>query len=225
MMSKDVLEEKQFSDRIASRYDDMVNLYSPYNQLGTKRRVNDLKKIIGNYKPSSVLEIGCGTGEELVLLMPFTEANCRDIVGIDISEGMLRVTQSKLPDVTNAQLVVADALQLPFKERIFDIVFCIATLHHLPDLHTALGEMHHVIKEGGTLYIEERVNNKLFDVLRRLGIRSKAKVSPHEMTVGSSISHLLTEVGTFFQIESIEFRSFAGVWLAQEASKTLLHRR
>ncbi len=48
-LSAIVREERQFFDRIALRYDNMVGLCLPIEELGTVRRVNDLKKIINYY--------------------------------------------------------------------------------------------------------------------------------------------------------------------------------
>ncbi len=170
--------------------------------------------IIGN---PLVLEIGCGTGEELVPLTPLVESQCEVLTGIDVSREMVKVAKSKMPEGTRTQLVVASAFDLPFKERAFDVISCVATLHHLPDLKSALKEMDRVCKEWGTIYIEERFSNKFLDVpnnfLSRFGVHSKQKGSPHELGEGFPLSRLLKESSGFFKIESVEFRDFVGTWM------------
>jgi ubiquinone/menaquinone biosynthesis C-methylase UbiE len=45
----------------------------------------------------------------------------------------------------------AEAEQLPFEDRSFDLVFGHAVLHHIPDLSRALGEFERVLHPGGTI--------------------------------------------------------------------------
>jgi SAM-dependent methyltransferase len=47
--------------------------------------------------------------------------------------------------------VQADGEALPFPDRTFDIVYCVATLHHALDLSKMLREMARVTKVGGTV--------------------------------------------------------------------------
>lgn len=75
----------------------------------------------------AVLEVGCGTGLHLSLL--FREG--MNIMGADISPHMLRVARERLND--RVQLVVADAGDLPFRDRSFDCVALIATLEFVGD--------------------------------------------------------------------------------------------
>ena len=44
---------------------------------------------------------------------------------------------------------------LPLEDQEVDAVFANMVMHHVPDLHTSLGEMHRVIKPGGTLVITD----------------------------------------------------------------------
>jgi len=55
----------------------------------------------------------------------------------------------------DAFLAAADATRLPFQEGLFDRVFCVATLHHLPEPERGLQEMVRVLKPGGLFCIVE----------------------------------------------------------------------
>lgn len=80
--------------------------------------------------PRRALDLCCGTGAMLEVLRPLA----REIaVGLDFSEGMLRVART-----AGAPLVRADALAPPFADA-FDLVTCFSALgHFLPSEHETL---------------------------------------------------------------------------------------
>jgi len=78
----------------------------------------------------SVLDVGCGTG----FFTRKIEAPFK--VGLDISSGMLRYAAGK-----GGVYVRGDAARLPFKNRSFDCVFCIAVLEFVEDMDAVLREM------------------------------------------------------------------------------------
>ena len=82
-----------------------------------------------------VIDIGCGVGFVSQLYPNF------DIVGIDISDGMLEKNPYKW--------VKASAESIPFPDNHFDFVVCRALLHHLDDPAVGLKEMVRVLKPGG----------------------------------------------------------------------------
>jgi ubiquinone/menaquinone biosynthesis C-methylase UbiE len=50
---------------------------------------------------------------------------------------------------------VADALNLPYPDGVFDAVFGFGVLHHVPDWQSALAEVSRVLKPHGTYFLEE----------------------------------------------------------------------
>ena len=206
--------ERECFNKIAPYYDEENKLYMPYRELSNMRTVQELEKIIKTYKMPLVLEIGCGTGYTLATLAPLVKSNCRVIIGIDVSEGMLSIAKSKLQDTFDIQLLIADAMQLPFKEETFDVVSCITTLHHLPYWTSFLKELNRILKEKGCIYIEDRINNKLFDILRKLSVKSQVQVSPYELKEGFNVRQLLLEIEAIFEIEKVEYKEFIGGWIA-----------
>jgi demethylmenaquinone methyltransferase / 2-methoxy-6-polyprenyl-1,4-benzoquinol methylase len=73
------------------------------------------------------------------------------MVGGDFSEPMIRAARTKLRQhgVAEIDLLVADALALPFADASFDCVTSGFLLRNVADLPTALGEMHRVLRPGG----------------------------------------------------------------------------
>ena len=85
---------------------------------------------------SSVIEIGCGTGDLLAALNP------RRGLGIDISPKMVEVARKQFPDL---QFEVGDLENLQIEEM-FDYVVLVETIGHVDDIQLAFEELHKVCK-------------------------------------------------------------------------------
>jgi len=89
----------------------------------------------------SLLDIGGGSGAVSRLLANQPNSHC---VCIDISSQMLK--HAELP------CVQTDALNLPFKNDVFDIVIAAAFFHHIPRRESELlAEIFRVLRPGGRL--------------------------------------------------------------------------
>jgi ubiquinone/menaquinone biosynthesis C-methylase UbiE len=78
----------------------------------------------------NVLEIGFGTGRDLINLSGSVGDDGR-VYGIDISDGMLRVARDNIYRsnlLNRIGLQLGDAVNLPFKNDFFDVVFLSFTL-------------------------------------------------------------------------------------------------
>jgi SAM-dependent methyltransferase len=96
-----------------------------------------------------VLELGCGPGRDVDFL---SQLGCQ-VVGLDLSAGMLTQARERLPD---ACLVRADLCRLPFARGSFDGIWACASLLHLPRAHfpTVLGEIAWLLHPArGVLYL------------------------------------------------------------------------
>lgn len=77
---------------------------------------------------TSILEIGCGEGRNL---LPFQTMGC-DAVGMDYLREPLESARSRLSGTNSAvRLVQGDLFRLPFREGAFDIVLDWGVFHHL----------------------------------------------------------------------------------------------
>ena len=95
------------------------------------------------------LDVGCGTG---ALAARLARAGY-DMTGVDPSAGMLAVLRERAPQV-RAQ--VASGTALPFADGSFDLVLCVAVLHHVADagaVRATLGEMVRVARPGGRVLV------------------------------------------------------------------------
>lgn len=89
-----------------------------------------------------VLEIGVGNRDIISHIK-----SCGGIAyGIDINPAAIQRVKEAVPD---ANLVVADALKLPFPDETFDKVVSVHTLEHIPDLSQVFAELYRVTMPGG----------------------------------------------------------------------------
>jgi demethylmenaquinone methyltransferase/2-methoxy-6-polyprenyl-1,4-benzoquinol methylase len=95
-----------------------------------------------------ILDLAAGTGtSSMALRVPGAV-----VVAADFSRGMIEEGKKRYPEL---QFEFADAMALPFEDRIFDAVTISFGLRNVQDHKVALGEMLRVLKPGGRLVICE----------------------------------------------------------------------
>ena len=115
-----------------------------------------------------VLDVGCGTG----LLFDHIEESVSQIVGLDLSSGLLKVAaerSKKIRERCKVSIIRADADFMPFREEIFDMIFAFTLLQNLPDPAVTVQEITRVAQTDSTIVItglkksfsEERIKSIL----------------------------------------------------------------
>lgn len=98
----------------------------------------------GQIRPGErVLDVACGTGVVARAARQQTDY----VTGLDINDDMLAVAKQKDPSITWQK---GDALELPFDDDSFDVVFCQFALMFFPDKTKALEELKRV---GGRVVV------------------------------------------------------------------------
>lgn len=112
----------------------------------------ELNELSGRWRQGRLLNVGCGHGADFI---PF-KSNFR-LTGLDFSEGMLSFARKYARKYgLSPDLVLADAVSLPFSENSFDCAIAIATYHHLETATariTAYKELNRVLKPGGEAFV------------------------------------------------------------------------
>ncbi|WP_292459837.1 class I SAM-dependent methyltransferase [Methanothermococcus sp.] len=99
-----------------------------------------------------ILDVGCGTGFLSLILAELGH----EVVGIDLSEGMLSKAKKKADDLgLDIEFMIGDAENLPFENDSFDAVVNRHLLWTLPNPDKAVMEWGRVIKNGGKLILIE----------------------------------------------------------------------
>jgi ubiquinone/menaquinone biosynthesis C-methylase UbiE len=131
-------------------YDTVAHLYDtqPYR---TKSVDPELLALVSERRAAdilSILDIGCGTGNQVVANRPVVPNAL--LVGLDRSLGMLRQAQRKASEVG---WVRANAGMLPFKAESFDFVTCQHAFHHIQDKAGMLQAAFGVLRPEGRLVV------------------------------------------------------------------------
>ena len=93
---------------------------------------------------AAVLEVGCGTGHWLQVMV----GHARWIAGMDLSAGMLAHAAKAAP---RAVLVRGRAEHPPWRDASFDRIVCINALHHFSSREQFFGEARRMLRPGGAL--------------------------------------------------------------------------
>lgn len=94
-----------------------------------------------------VLDVGCGSGWA-TRLMAEKAPNGR-VVGIDIADEMISLSEETSTSFSNIEFQVASAEKLPFSDGEFSHAFSMESLYYYADMLAALREIKRVLKPGG----------------------------------------------------------------------------
>ncbi len=92
----------------------------------------------------AILDVGCGTGQ---MSIPLLRSTLR-IVGIDVSDAMVRIASSKVETGLPARYEVGDARAIAFEDGAFDAVVFSKLLMHVEDWKDCCRELVRVAKSG-----------------------------------------------------------------------------
>jgi ubiquinone/menaquinone biosynthesis C-methylase UbiE len=92
------------------------------------------------------LEIGCGAGAVARTVAADFALNA---TGVDVDPGQVALAIRQAAGLPNVHFLAADAANLPFEDRRFDVVLSFMATHHIEDVSAALGQVRRVLKPGG----------------------------------------------------------------------------
>lgn len=146
-------------DNISEKYDGLNRVISfGIDQKWRKKVVKEVKKA----KAKNVLDIATGTGDLAIMIAEKT--NAENIIGLDISQGMLdvgikKIDRKNLSDTI--KMVNGDSENLPFEDNFFDAITVAFGVRNFENLEKGLSEILRVLKPNGKFIIlETAVPNK-----------------------------------------------------------------
>jgi len=103
-----------------------------------------------------VLDLGCGAGwasRILARLVGDGPEGHGQVVGVDISDEMIRRARAASRDFDNLMFVWGSAQQIPWEENFFDKVLSVESFYYYADQDRALHELFRVMAPRGRLFI------------------------------------------------------------------------
>lgn len=167
---------------------------------GDREMVGILLKGASLSRTSRIIDVGCGTTNNTILLQAATNAQ---VVGLDLSLGMLKQACKK----SNAiQLVQSPASSLPFRASAFDFIFMTEVIHHLSDYPLVLKEIFMLLESCGSVCIvtqshrqvEERMTSRFFPATVRVDCSRYPSIPSIESTLDNlGFSEIVVELHNF----------------------------
>jgi malonyl-CoA O-methyltransferase len=99
--------------------------------------------------PQVILDAGCGTGRNALALIR-RYARCT-VIGLDLSEGMLRQARRRRTWLRSPRPVCADAARLPLGDASVNLLFSNLMLQWCDDLDAVFAEFRRVLRPAGLL--------------------------------------------------------------------------
>src|ERR1700678_3012191 len=110
-----------------------------------------------NLRPGErVLDLGCGSGWATRLLARLVGEGpdgFGQVVGLDVSDEMIREARAASKDFDNVLYVWGSAQQIPWEENYFDKVLSVESFYYYSDQDRALDELFRVMAPQGRLFI------------------------------------------------------------------------
>ncbi len=163
-------EVAEMFNNISGRYDFLNHFLSVgIDRIWRKKAIAQLREL----KPQRMLDIATGTGDfalEALKLKP------QEIIGVDISEGMLAVGREKMKKRGVDHIIsmrLGDSEALPFEDGYFDAFTVGFGVRNYENLEKGLSEMLRVLRPGGKGIILEFSKPKKFPVKQYYAFHSK----------------------------------------------------
>ncbi|HEV2098207.1 MAG TPA: class I SAM-dependent methyltransferase [Stellaceae bacterium] len=127
--------------------------------------VRELAARIPDLPGKRVVDVGCGLAGPAILLASDygAEVDGVNIVGRQIEWARRYITGNGVAD--RVRVHFASAMDLPFADQSFDVVFCLEAAHCFVDKQRFLQEAHRVLRDGGKFVMADIVGTTRLPVL------------------------------------------------------------
>lgn len=125
---------KEYTDRNTRTQEELDQLY--LSNFGVTRKELNVRYLEDIAKDSRILEVGCNVGDQLICLQ---EQGFTNLYGIELQHYAVNRATKR---TNNINIIQGSALDIPFKDGFFDLVFTAGVL-----IHIAPSEIDTVMKE------------------------------------------------------------------------------
>ena len=131
-----------------------ATMNNPVRALGQHYAASWLERLGGRVEGGRVLEVGCGRGVGVQIILDRFRAAA--VQGVDLDPEMIACAGRRLASygLARVQLSVGDVVSLEAGPATFDAVFDFGAIHLEPNWREALAEVRRVLKPGGRFFFE-----------------------------------------------------------------------
>jgi len=166
-----VIDREKLTAQNRDAYDSIAGLFS-----STRDYLWDDLKPLREYTKDGdrVLDLGCGNGR----LYQLFDGLSIDYTGLDQSEKLIEQAKEKFSESNTRSFLVGEMTTLEFEDDSFDVIYCIASFHHLMDTQQqqkALSSMNRILRPGGMIimtnwnryndWVQNKINQKKYTVV------------------------------------------------------------
>ena len=170
---KSVQVERMF-DNIAPAYDQLNHTLSwGIDKSWRKKAIDWLKP----FNPQRMMDVATGTGD--FAIQACRVLNPKELIGTDISEGMMNVGRQKVKEAgleSRISFAKEDCTALSFPNNRFDAITVAFGVRNFEDLDKGLREMHRVLDTDGKLVILELSEPEWFPMKQLYALYSKVVI-------------------------------------------------
>ena len=170
---KSVQVERMF-DNIAPAYDQLNHTLSwGIDKSWRKKAIDWLKP----FNPQRMMDVATGTGD--FAIQACRVLNPKELIGTDISEGMMNVGRQKVKEAgleSRISFAKEDCTALSFPNNRFDAITVAFGVRNFEDLDKGLKEMHRVLNDNGKLVILELSEPEWFPMKQLYALYSKVVI-------------------------------------------------
>ena len=202
-------EEK--SKQVEAMFDNIAHSYDTLNHrlsfgidyLWRKTAIKQLKP----YKPQAILDIATGTGD--FAIMSAKKLRPAKVVGIDISEGMMHIGESKVKAAGLSEVISfkkEDCEHMSYADNSFDAITTAFGIRNFQNLDACLKEMCRVLRKGGQLSILELSRPMRFPMKQLFWIYSHTLLPLYGKLVSrdsEAYTYLISTIESFLQGEEM----------------------
>ncbi len=120
-----------------------------------------LRRVGGRLDGARVLDVGCGSGVGIEVILK--EFGAAEVQGVDLDPRQIQRAEKRFAVSRDPRvfLSLAGVNSLPFRNESFDAVFDFGMLHHVVDWQAGLAEIRRVLKPSGLFFFEEVTSDAL----------------------------------------------------------------
>ena len=176
--------EKMF-DHLAPKYDYVNHTLSLGVDRIWRQRAISYLKFKGAW-PARVLDVATGTGD--LALLAAVELGTEEVIGIDISDEMMKVAKEKA-EAANLDFAVKfqheDCSALSFPDKSFDAVISAFAIRNFENIDKCLSEMRRVLQADGDIVVIDLCAPRRFPMKQVFSVYKKY-IMPH---MGKNVSN------------------------------------